>query len=207
MPRKRRKVKISVRPTAFQITPSQVEKTCPACKNSFWIVQSMADRHVFCSSDCRKTHEVHVKTLQKAAEIEILADEAKSLGTLIVHSQVPKSNLSVLTPAYAAALRGKIANIISHQIDIAERVLTGEIKWSATQVQVFKALMNKVVPDISAKFHQHEVNNRDVTAMSRADLERMAIEEAEDTPITLTETPNADHQPPEGRPQDLPLPD
>lgn len=197
---KKRRIKISVRPTAYQITPSQIEKTCPQCEKTFWIVQSMADRHIYCSSDCNRAHRLQVKTVQKAAEIERLADEAKSLGSLIIHSKVPRSDLAVLTPGYAAALRGKVASIISDQIDVAEKVLLGEVHWSAAQVQVFKTLMNKVVPDISAKFHQHEINNRDVTSMSRAELERMAREELEET---ATEITNADQERPEGRPEDL----
>lgn len=196
MPRR----KIAVRPTSFQITPSQIEKTCPACQKTFWIVRANAEKHVYCGPECNKKARIERYALQKASEISNLADQAKSIGALIVHSKVPKGDLTILTPGYAAALRGKIAAIVNTQIEVAEQVLLGEVAWSAAQVQVFKTLMNKVVPDISAKFHQHEISNRDVSSMSRAELERMAREEAEDTPM---ETINAHQEPSEGRSPDL----
>jgi hypothetical protein len=182
-----------MRPTRMQISPAQIEKQCPYCKTSYWITKSAAGRHIFCSRQCGKRSRAQKKAYVKAAEIVKLSEEAKELGTLILENRVPTREYSVLTPQFSSMIRGKIASVVHDHLLIAEKVLTGEVTWSTGQVSLFKALLAKVVPDVSATYHQHELNSRTTTEMSREELEALAASQAIGATI--------DHQEhPEGRP-------
>lgn len=110
-----------------------------------------------------------------------------------------------LSPGQVAHLRGKIAQIIRDNLVNVEGVLSGEVQWSPTQARVFGNLLNKVIPDLSASFHQHEHKNQDLKELSRAELERIALGlddietvDAEFTDVTPEPEPSDDdHQPPE----------
>lgn len=183
-------------PTKVQVTPAQVEKTCEYCKNTYWIIRNVADRHVYCSKQCRTRAQNQKNAFAKAAAIVKLSDEAKELGTLILENRVPTREYSVLTPQYSAQLRGKIASMVHDHLLVANKVLTGEVSWSTGQVSLFKALLAKVVPDVSATYHQHELNSRQTTEMTREELEALAASQAHGATIEH-------HQSPEGRPSDL----
>lgn len=185
-----------MRPTRMQISPVQVEKQCPYCKTSFWITRSVADRHVYCARQCGTRSRAQKKAYIKAAEIVKLSEEAKELGTLILENRVPTREYSVLTPQFSSMIRGKIASVVHDHLLVAEKVLTGEVTWSTGQVSLFKALLAKVVPDVSATYHQHELNSRTTTEMTREELEALAASQAIGDTI--------DHQEQaEGRPLDL----
>ena len=185
-----------MRPTRMQISPVQVEKQCPYCKTSFWITRSVADRHVYCARQCGMRSRAQKKAYIKAAEIVKLSEEAKELGTLILENRVPTREYSVLTPQFSSMIRGKIASVVHDHLLVAEKVLTGEVTWSTGQVSLFKALLAKVVPDVSATYHQHELNSRTTTEMTREELEALAASQAIGDTI--------DHQEQaEGRPLDL----
>lgn len=180
----------------MQISPVQVEKQCPYCKTSFWITRSVADRHVYCARQCGTRSRAQKKAYIKAAEIVKLSEEAKELGTLILENRVPTREYSVLTPQFSSMIRGKIASVVHDHLLVAEKVLTGEVTWSTGQVSLFKALLAKVVPDVSATYHQHELNSRTTTEMTREELEALAASQAIGDTI--------DHQEQaEGRPLDL----
>lgn len=185
-----------MRPTMIQVSPAQVSKTCPGCKKEFWIVRNAADKHVHCSKKCRLAVANERKAFGKAAEIMRLSEEAKKLGTLILENRAPANAISVLTPQYSAQLRGKIASLVHDHLLVAEKVLTGELSWTNSQVSLFKALLAKVVPDVSATFHQHELNSRVTSEMTREELEALAAAQAQGATIDH-------HQSTEGRPSDL----
>ena len=50
----------------------------------------------------------------------------------------------------------------------------GAIDWNPTQARVFGILLNKVIPDLNASFVQHEHTTKQITELSREDLEAIA---------------------------------
>ena len=87
---------------------------------------------------------------------------------------VEKAAVNRLSPAQSSKIRGQIANFVRNQLDLANEAILGNIEWSPTQARVFATLLNKVVPDLSASYHQHEINHKDVIDLSRDELERIA---------------------------------
>lgn len=183
-----------MRPTRMQISPAQVEKQCPYCKTSYWITRSAEHRHIYCSRQCGTRARAQKKAFVKAAEIVKLSEEAKELGTLILENRVPTREYSVLTPQFSSMIRGKIASVVHDHLLIAEKVLTGEVTWSTGQVSLFKALLAKVVPDVSATYHQHELNSRTTTEMTREELEALAAAQA--TGAIIDHQEHAEGRPP-----------
>lgn len=113
-----------------------------------------------------------------------------------------KDGQVTLSPGQVAHLRAKIASQVREQIELAHKVVLGEIEWSPTQARVFSTMLNKVVPDLSASFHQHEHRVAGIREMSRADLERIAaglddpsVVEAEYSLIPPSGDANEDPQP------------
>ena len=79
-----------------------------------------------------------------------------------------------LTPAQSAKIRGQIANYVRDQITDAHMVVMGDKQWNPTQARVFSALLNKVVPDLNASYVQHEHTTKEITDLSREELEAIA---------------------------------
>lgn len=154
-----------------------VEKQCLICNNTFTVQASHAKRRVACSTACRKRRKTVIdrrKHIKKMSEFMKKATEV------------------TLTPAQSAKIRYQISRYISDQLPLAHSVVTGSTSWNPTQARVFSTLLNKVVPDLTASFVQHEVTNRPLTELSRSELEAIASS-ASDTsalePIDPTTTP------------------
>jgi len=79
-----------------------------------------------------------------------------------------------LTPQQSSQIRGQIAKYVSEQINLAHSVVVGAQDWNPTQARVFGMLLNKVVPDLNANFVQHEHNVKQLTELSRSELEAIA---------------------------------
>ena len=79
-----------------------------------------------------------------------------------------------LTPAQSARIRAKIAENINEHLLEAHQVVMGAKNWNPTQARVFSTLLNKVVPDLNASFVQHEHVTKDITSLSREELEAIA---------------------------------
>ena len=79
-----------------------------------------------------------------------------------------------LTPAQSAAIRAEVANYIGEQIKDAHQVVMGFKNWNPTQARVFGMLLNKVVPDLNASFVQHEHTTKQLTDLTREELEAIA---------------------------------
>lgn len=83
-----------------------------------------------------------------------------------------------LTPAQVGRLRADIMMKVSEQINEAHDVVMGrhEEGWNPTQARVFTALLNKVMPDLTAQFVQHEHLISDAPEkLSRSQLEEIAM--------------------------------
>jgi len=80
-----------------------------------------------------------------------------------------------LTPLQVANMRSGLFRRVQNQLDEAHKVVMGKQEWSPTQARVFATMLNKVVPDLTAAFVQHEHNIQDAPEkMSRAQLEAIA---------------------------------
>jgi len=81
-----------------------------------------------------------------------------------------------LTPLQVANMRAGLYRRVEAQIDEAHDVVMGKQEWNPTQARVFTAMLNKVVPDLTAQFVQHEHNIQEAPEkMSREQLEAIAM--------------------------------
>ena len=107
-----------------------------------------------------------------------------------------KATEVTLTPAQSAKIRYQISRYISEQLPLAHSVVTGATNWNPTQARVFSTLLNKVVPDLTASFVQHDIASRPLTELSRSELEAIAasasdtssLEPLDPTIIPITES-------------------
>ncbi len=80
-----------------------------------------------------------------------------------------------LTPSQVANMRSGLFRRVENQLDEAHKVVMGKQEWSPTQARVFATMLNKVVPDLTAAFVQHEHNIQDTPEkMTRDQLEAIA---------------------------------
>ena len=71
-------------------------------------------------------------------------------------------------------MRSRIANLVAQQLPLAHEVVTGAREWTPTQANVFKTMLAKVVPDVSATYSQVDMRVKDTRELTREDLERIA---------------------------------
>ena len=138
--------------TSNRYDSSRVEIVCKTCGEKFVTRKSHESRASYCSMRCRKT-STEVKKMKTA------------VANLEKHS---------LTPAQSAQIRGQIARFVGDQITVANEVVMNGKEWTPTQARVFGMLLNKVVPDLNASYVQHEHQTKNLTEMSRDELEAIA---------------------------------
>tara|TARA_B100000768_G_scaffold50555_1_gene49367 strand:+ start:3247 stop:3573 length:327 start_codon:yes stop_codon:yes gene_type:complete len=81
-----------------------------------------------------------------------------------------------LTPLQVANMRAGLYRRVINQLDEAHDVVMGKQDWTPTQARVFATMLNKVVPDLTAQFVQHEHNIQEAPEkMSREQLEAIAM--------------------------------
>lgn len=130
---------------------------------------------------------------------------AETLGPMTDKKALALAHALPFTPREAERLRQRVATHIANHLDTAGLVLDGTKSWSPQQVNVFKTLLNKVMPDVSFSHHLHETVRKPLRELTRDQLERIAAGEleAEITDADYTEVPtHEDHQPSKGRPDD-----
>jgi hypothetical protein len=122
--------------------------------------------------------ELHFGNYSYSPIREILA-KLKTSGNLM--GRLPRKSLppeKKLTPAQVGRLRADIMSKVSEQLTEAHEVVMGrhEEGWNPTQARVFAALLNKVMPDLTAQFVQHEhLTTETPDKLSRAQLEEIAM--------------------------------
>lgn len=80
-----------------------------------------------------------------------------------------------LTPMQVANMRAGLYRRVDAQLVHAHDVVMGKLEWSPTQARVFATMLNKVMPDLTAQFVQHEHNIQESPdKMSREQLEAIA---------------------------------
>ena len=86
-------------------------------------------------------------------------------------------------------LRQQIYRDTEDMVRMAKAVLAGDHEWNSSQVQVFKSLMNKVLPDAHvAEEHTEEAKSLD--NLSTEDLERLIAETEGVTPSVIDNEPD-----------------
>ena len=130
----------------------RVTVKCVVCKKTFQTRASHAKRRRYCSMECRKLSP----DIKRAREMTALVEKER------------------LTPAQSAKIRAQIADFVGEQVKDAHAVVMGAAEWNPTQARVFGMLLNKVVPDLNASFHQHEHQTKQLQDLSREDLEAIA---------------------------------
>jgi hypothetical protein len=131
---------------------TRTTKRCQTCEKEYTTKPSKLERSSFCSMKCRKT-----------------ASEVKKMKAVVANAGKME-----LTPAQSAQIRGQIANYVKDQITIANEVVMNGKDWTPTQARVFGMLLNKVVPDLNASYVQHEHQVKNLTEMTREELEAIA---------------------------------
>lgn len=89
--------------------------------------------------------------------------------------RIGAQNGKKLTPLQVANMRAGMYRKVERQIGEAHKVVMGEIGWTPTQARVFATMLNKVMPDLTAQFVQHEHTiDSDPEKLSRSQLEAIA---------------------------------
>lgn len=80
-----------------------------------------------------------------------------------------------LSMAEREEVRLSCKNIVDAHLDAAGRFLSGDpsIAWSAPHVALFKALLNKVVPDLPAQRNETPDFSRPLRTLTRAELDHV----------------------------------
>ena len=149
---------------------------CYVCGVLFYAWRPKDDKTNCCSIECKseytrqsynspKTQRAIRRRARGSRRTKSAQKMSKTLALAKTHN---------LTPAQSAHIRGKIASLMNEHISHANEVVLGIRDWGPTQARVFSMLLNKVVPDLNASYHQHEHSVKDVIDMSRDELERIA---------------------------------
>ncbi len=128
------------------------------------------DRYTYCGMRCRKAARMN-------------RDYDKAIAAMAKIQAYKK----LLTPEELNALRGTIVSSMDSHIQMAHEVLAGTRVWTPAQVGVFRALLNKVVPDLSASYVQKEVHNFNTETLSIAELEALVLQPPPGIPLTPTQ--------------------
>jgi len=138
-------------------------RVCINCKRPFVDRRHRTSKRYFCSIVCKNTDNNNKPPLATHAEAKQAIIAANRLA-----------GVAPLTPQLARNIRSAIAHYVTDHIIEANEVVMGRKTWTAVQARVFANLLNKVVPDLSASFVQHEHTNKTIVEMSREELERIA---------------------------------
>ena len=76
----------------------------------------------------------------------------------------------------ADEVRREVSGVVFDNIERARKVLAGQEHWNAHQVSLFKAMLSKVVPDVSSSVQRKEIVTRKADDMSREEMERYIAE-------------------------------
>jgi hypothetical protein len=79
-----------------------------------------------------------------------------------------------LKEVHGNRIRARIASRMLTYLDIADAVITGQVKWSPVQARVFGMLLDKTTPNLSASYIKSESVQKPLTELSREELELIA---------------------------------
>lgn len=99
-----------------------------------------------------------------------------------------------VSPDQIRSIRHTLLRVVASHTASVDEVLSGQKKWSASQVQLYKLLLGKVLPDISASYVETtDTTTRKISGLSREELETLAAdrdhEEPEETLVSADLSP------------------
>lgn len=94
---------------------------------------------------------------------------------------------AIFSPAKAAQIRADVSKLVTTHIRMADEVVRGTRVWTPTQARVFSTLLNKVLPDLTAGFIQHEHTVKTAIELTRDELERIAAGADDLTDVEYTD--------------------
>ena len=100
------------------------------------------------------------------------ADRELLVMTKEVRKRIPDT--VALSPRQIARIRGQIATHVRDLMPQAVEAARGERTWSNQQVTIFRTLLSKVVPDLSQSHSTVDITTRQVTELTREELEAIA---------------------------------
>lgn len=161
---------------------------CRECGKSFTVKAREKTQGIYCSHTCK------VKGMSAKRQEQRELKKIESLDGVV--TKMAKGEIT-FSPAKAAALRNDVSRLVTKHIRMADEVVQGTRTWSPTQARVFATLLNKVLPDLTAGFVQHEHTVKSAIELTREELERIAAG-ADD--LTDVEYTDVDKEHAEGRP-------
>lgn len=112
----------------------------------------------------------------------------KTKGVYIVSSIVkasagmkaPAKGVTGISPDRQRAIRNRVAGIVVSQLPIVKEVLEGKRDWTAAQVNLFRALLNKCIADQTAPKDDNANGFKSLGELSPEEFTRMLQEAAQD---------------------------
>lgn len=181
-------------PVTDLVAPPSSEVACYYCATLFTPSPSTFDHPGFCSRKCQRQWWRRSKRVTNTSKEK--------------QSTLPENLLrtDALSPDEVEALRGRVAQHVANQIEMANEVVLGirDREWTATQARLFQTMLNKVIPDVRAEAPNKDLPiNKDLTTLSRSDLERLAVT-AISRNVSATASVDPDDPGPDVRPSGIP---
>ncbi len=103
--------------------------------------------------------------------------DRSNLLIMINKSLKKASEIATLSPKQISKIRSDIVRTVSRLNNDVEDVLDGRKTWTNVQFQLYKTLLNKVCPDLSASYQETPkgVSGR-LSGLTREELEEMVAE-------------------------------
>lgn len=83
-------------------------------------------------------------------------------------------SLPAVTPIEIDRVRRSVLDVVRRNIPEVREVLQGKKTWNTAQVNLFKSMLNKVMPDLHHSFAEHHHEHRKVEELSREELIEIA---------------------------------
>ena len=83
-------------------------------------------------------------------------------------------SLPAVTPIEIDRVRRSVLDVVRRNIPEVRDVLQGKKTWNTAQVNLFKSMLNKVMPDLHHSFAEHHHEHRKVEELSREELIEIA---------------------------------
>ena len=89
-------------------------------------------------------------------------------------------------------VRRRALRVVTSNFPRVQEVLDGQRKWSASQVKLFQACLNKVLPDVRLTQSKKEVTVRNISELPIEELARIAMSGAAYTDAYYEDIPEDD---------------
>lgn len=177
-----------------------IAQFCTVCGSRYYVRPADDGLYVSCSLTCDRAFPTPEKDkprrpyLKHAGRLPLHIDVAEdppppAPATTVALPVSPRDIPDkLLSEDDINELRSTIAAHVREQIDLAHRFVMAAAPaarrspapaMNSQQVRVFTALLNKVVPDLTANSHAHRLPSKPVNEMTRAELESLVARASE----------------------------